>query len=116
MGALADQLIRVRLLVYTIALWSVALVVGGTATSYLWLLLSRLALGGAIAAAGPLLASLVRSAGGDRLTHLTDRRPPGHPADAAVDGVSRSGDLGRVAVRRAGRTHAPTSAPTDGYS
>jgi predicted MFS family arabinose efflux permease len=58
-GALADQVARVRLLIYTIALWSVALVVGGAASSYLWLLLSRLALGGAVAAAGPLLASLV---------------------------------------------------------
>ncbi len=59
MGALADQVVRVRLLIYTIALWSVALVVSGAASSYLWLLLSRLALGGAVAAAGPLLASLI---------------------------------------------------------
>jgi predicted MFS family arabinose efflux permease len=58
MGALADQVTRVRLLIYTIVLWSVALLAGGAAQSYLWLLLSRLALGGAIAAAGPLLASL----------------------------------------------------------
>jgi predicted MFS family arabinose efflux permease len=58
-GALADQVDRVRLLIYTIALWSVALVVGGAASSYLWLLLSRLALGCAVAAAGPLIASLV---------------------------------------------------------
>ncbi|WP_238016798.1 MFS transporter [Dactylosporangium sp. AC04546] len=58
MGALADQVPRVRLLIYTVILWSVALLAGGAAQSYLWLLLSRLAMGGAIAAAGPLLASL----------------------------------------------------------
>ncbi|MEU7872872.1 MFS transporter [Dactylosporangium sp. NPDC049140] len=58
MGALADQVVRVRLLIYTIVLWSLALLVGGAAQSYLWLLLSRLALGGATTAAGPLLASL----------------------------------------------------------
>ncbi|MGI5243016.1 MFS transporter [Dactylosporangium sp. CA-139066] len=58
MGALADQVSRVRLLIYAIVLWSLALLAGGAAQSYLWLLLSRLAMGGAIAAAGPLLASL----------------------------------------------------------
>src|SRR5689334_12934528 len=58
MGALADRVVRVRLLIYTIVIWSVGLLVGGAAPSYLWLLLSRLALGGAVAAAGPLLASL----------------------------------------------------------
>lgn len=58
MGVLADQVIRVRLMIYTIVLWSTALLAGGAAQSYLWLLLSRLALGGAIAATGPLLASL----------------------------------------------------------
>ncbi|NJC71183.1 MFS transporter [Planosporangium thailandense] len=59
MGALADQVARVRLLIYTIVLWSAALLVGGAAQSYLWLLLSRLALGAVIAAGGPLLASLI---------------------------------------------------------
>jgi predicted MFS family arabinose efflux permease len=58
-GALADRVVRVRLLIYTIALWSVALVASGAAASYLWLLLSRLALGAAVAAGGPLLASLI---------------------------------------------------------
>jgi predicted MFS family arabinose efflux permease len=58
MGTLADRVVRVRLLVYTVVLWSIALGIGGMVSSYLWLLLSRIALGGAIAAAGPLLASL----------------------------------------------------------
>jgi Raf kinase inhibitor-like YbhB/YbcL family protein len=59
MGALADRVPRVRLLALTIVVWSVALGFGGAATTFEWLLLSRLALGGATAAAGPLLASLM---------------------------------------------------------
>ncbi|WP_433604879.1 MFS transporter [Dactylosporangium sp. CA-139114] len=59
MGVFADRVARVRLLVLTVALWSVALIFGGIAPSYLWLLLSRLALGAAVAASGPLLASLL---------------------------------------------------------
>ncbi len=59
MGALADRVVRVRLLLWTVLVWSAALVVGGSAPTYGWLLLSRVALGGAAAAAGPLLASLI---------------------------------------------------------
>jgi hypothetical protein len=44
---------RVRLLVLAIVVWNAALALGGAATSFHWLLLSRLALGGATAAAGP---------------------------------------------------------------
>jgi predicted MFS family arabinose efflux permease len=58
MGALADVVVRVRLLVVSILLWSLALGLGAFATAYPWLLLSRVALGGAAAASGPLLASL----------------------------------------------------------
>ena len=57
-GVLADRSQRVRLLVVTIAAWSVAMVAGGLATSYLWLLVSRLVLGVAVGAAGPVIASL----------------------------------------------------------
>ncbi|WP_433074253.1 MFS transporter [Dactylosporangium sp. CA-052675] len=64
MGICADRVARIRLLVLTVGLWSVALVVGAAALSYLWLLLSRLALGAAVAASGPLLASLL----GDLIT------------------------------------------------
>jgi predicted MFS family arabinose efflux permease len=59
MGVLADRVRRVRLLVVTVAIWGVALGIAGAAPSYGWLLISRLALGGASAAAGPVLASLV---------------------------------------------------------
>jgi predicted MFS family arabinose efflux permease len=58
-GGLADRLARVRLLIAMIVMWSVALGVAAVAPSYGWLLLSRLILGGAGAAAGPLLSSLL---------------------------------------------------------
>ncbi|HEX6498655.1 MAG TPA: MFS transporter [Micromonosporaceae bacterium] len=59
MGVFADRVNRMRLLVASVTVWSVALGLGGFAPSYPWLLLSRLALGAAAAAAGPVLASLV---------------------------------------------------------
>jgi predicted MFS family arabinose efflux permease len=57
-GVLADRTTRTRLLGGSIAAWSVATVASGVATSYLWLLLSRIALGVVIATAGPAVASL----------------------------------------------------------
>ncbi|MCW3816671.1 MFS transporter [Micromonospora sp. DR5-3] len=58
LGVLADRTNRVRLLVITTALWAAAMAVGGLAPSYGWLLLSRLLLGAAVAAAGPVVVSL----------------------------------------------------------
>jgi predicted MFS family arabinose efflux permease len=58
-GVLADRVNRVRLLAGAIAAWSVAMTFSSVATSYLWLLASRAALGAAVAAAGPVVASLV---------------------------------------------------------
>lgn len=58
MGVLADRVRRVRLLVVTIILWAVAMAAGGLAPNYEWLLLSRLLLGAAVAAAGPVVTSL----------------------------------------------------------
>jgi MFS family permease len=58
-GLLADRVRRVPILVGTIVGWTAAMVAGGLATSYLWLLLSRLVLGAALAAAGPVVASLI---------------------------------------------------------
>lgn len=58
-GVLADRSQRVRLLVVSVGGWSVAMVAGGLATSYLWLLVSRLVLGVALGAASPLIASLI---------------------------------------------------------
>ena len=67
-GVLADRVNRVRLLAATIVVWAAAMTASGLATSYVWLLLSRVALGGAVAAAGPVVASLI----GDLFTP-TDR-------------------------------------------
>jgi MFS family permease len=57
-GILADRTRRTRLLGGSIVVWAAAAVVSGAATSYLWLLLARVGLGAAAAAAGPTLASL----------------------------------------------------------
>ncbi|GAA5196281.1 hypothetical protein GCM10023322_64830 [Rugosimonospora acidiphila] len=58
-GVLADRTNRVRVLVATVVVWSGSMLGAGLATSYLWLLLSQVALGAALAAAGPVVASLV---------------------------------------------------------
>ncbi len=57
-GILIDRLPRVRLLTLAVALWSLAMVISGLATSYLMLLVTRIALGVVIAVAGPAIASL----------------------------------------------------------
>ncbi|HEU5389449.1 MAG TPA: MFS transporter [Streptosporangiaceae bacterium] len=57
-GILADRTRRTRLLGGAIVVWAAATVASGAATSYLWLLLARVGLGAATAAAGPTLASL----------------------------------------------------------
>ncbi|MEV4534321.1 MFS transporter [Asanoa sp. NPDC049518] len=58
-GVLADRTARVRLLATAIAVWGISMVVGGLAPDYLWLLLSRITLGAAVAASGPIVASLI---------------------------------------------------------
>jgi predicted MFS family arabinose efflux permease len=58
-GVLADRTVRVRVLVVTIVIWSGSMLAAGLATSYLWLLLAQVALGAALAAASPVVASLV---------------------------------------------------------
>ena len=57
-GTVADRYNRSRVLQIVVALWAVATVLGSLSTSFGMLLLTRLALGGVIAAAGPALASL----------------------------------------------------------
>jgi predicted MFS family arabinose efflux permease len=57
-GILTDRTRRTRLLAGSIAAWAVATVVSGAATSYLWLLLARVALGVVTATTGPAVASL----------------------------------------------------------
>ena len=57
-GALVDRVHRVRLLVAMITVWSLAMIVSGFTNSFVWLLISRLALGGVAAVAAPAVASL----------------------------------------------------------
>ena len=57
-GILADRLSRQRILIVAILTWAVAMLISGFATSYLFLLLSRLCLGAVTAAAWPSVASL----------------------------------------------------------
>jgi len=58
-GMLVDRVHRVRLLTGAIVVWSVAMAVSGFATSFVMLLLTRLALGAVIATASPVIASLI---------------------------------------------------------
>ncbi len=58
-GGISDRYNRTRLLQVVVALWAVATVVSALSVDYTMLLLSRLALGGVVAAAGPALASLM---------------------------------------------------------
>ncbi|MGH6671327.1 MAG: MFS transporter [Xanthobacteraceae bacterium] len=58
-GALADRINRRRILLVAVAIWTAAMVVSGTSTSFTYLLITRLFLGGVTAAASPTIASLV---------------------------------------------------------
>jgi MFS family permease len=58
-GVLVDRVNRSRLLARAILLWGVAMVLSATATSYTFLLLTRLLLGALVAFAGPAIASMV---------------------------------------------------------
>src|SRR6185369_13617337 len=79
-GVLADRRNRVRILVFAVILWATAMAATGLSTGYWWLLLSRLALGAALAATGPVVTSLV----GDFF----------HPAERArAYGVILTGEL-----------------------
>jgi predicted MFS family arabinose efflux permease len=59
MGVLVDKIRRQRLLAAAIAIWAVAMFVSGTATSFNYLLVTRLFLGIVSATAVPAIASLV---------------------------------------------------------
>ena len=58
-GVLADRVRRTRILGAAIVLWGGAMIWSATVSSFDHLLLTRVALGGVTAAAGPLVASLV---------------------------------------------------------
>jgi predicted MFS family arabinose efflux permease len=57
-GVLTDRTRRTWLLAGSIVAWAAAMAISGAATSYLWLLLARLALGAVTATTGPTVASL----------------------------------------------------------
>ena len=58
-GGLSDRHSRTIQLQVVVGMWAVATLLSAVSTSYPMLLLSRLALGGVVAAAGPAIASLV---------------------------------------------------------
>jgi MFS family permease len=58
MGSLVDRINRKHVLLATIGIWTAATVVSGTATSFLYLLITRLFLGAVTASASPSVASL----------------------------------------------------------
>jgi MFS family permease len=58
-GVLVDRTVRTRLLALAIVVWAAAMAASGAATSFLFLLLTRVALGAVVAVAGPAVASLV---------------------------------------------------------
>ena len=57
-GILADRLSRRHVLMVAIATWCAAMLISATATSFIYLLITRLALGAVTAAAWPCVASL----------------------------------------------------------
>jgi MFS family permease len=57
-GALTDHVCRVRLLRWSIVLWSVAMIAAGASGTFAMLLISRIAIGVVTATSGPTLASL----------------------------------------------------------
>ena len=57
-GSMIDRINRRLVLTGTIVLWAAAMVVSGTATSFTYLLISRIFLGGVTAVASPAVASL----------------------------------------------------------
>jgi len=100
-GVLIDRTCRTRLLGGSIAAWAVTTVVSGAATSFVWLLISRIALGAVTATAGPAVASLT----GDYIPAADRARVYGLilGGDLAGTGLGYlvSGDLSSVTTWRA---------------
>ncbi len=100
-GILTDRTSRTRLLGGSIVIWAGATVVSGFATSYLWMLLARVALGVVTATTGPAVASLT----GDYFPAADRARVYGLilGGDLAGSGLGYlvSGDLSSVTTWRA---------------
>lgn len=58
-GMFVDRICRTRMLSWAVAGWGVAMLLSGLSTNYLFLLLTRVALGAVVAVAGPAVASLI---------------------------------------------------------
>jgi MFS family permease len=100
-GILTDRTSRTRLMAGSVVIWAGATVVSGFATSYLWMLLARVALGVVTAATGPAVASLT----GDYFPAADRARVYGLilTGDLAGSGLGYlvSGDLSSVTTWRA---------------
>lgn len=102
MGLLADRVSRVRLLYTSIVVWALAEAVSGLSTSYIMLLVTRMALGGVTATAGPAVASLT----GDMFPAAERSRIYGYVLTGdllgAGGGLLVSGDVGGATSWRIG--------------
>ena len=58
-GALTDRVNRTGMLAIAILAWAIAMGLGALSPTYLWLLLTRVALGAVVATAAPVVASLI---------------------------------------------------------
>ncbi|MGH9057964.1 MAG: MFS transporter, partial [Acidimicrobiales bacterium] len=98
-GVMVDRLTRTRILAISILVWCAAELASAASQSYLWLLLTRLALGAVVATASPSVASLT----GD-LFKVSERARiygyilTGELVGAGV-GILVSGDLGGISWR-----------------
>ncbi|MGH3496248.1 MAG: MFS transporter [Nocardioidaceae bacterium] len=101
LGVAVDRVRRVRLLTLATIIWSAAMVVSAFAVSYLMLLLTRVALGAVIAAAGPAVASLI----GDFFSPATRGRVYGYILTGELIGAGAglliSGDIAGILSWRA---------------
>jgi predicted MFS family arabinose efflux permease len=92
MGILIDRTNRVRLLTFSIALWAVAILFSGAATSFVWLLAARVGLGVVTATAAPAVASLT----GDFFPAAERGRVYGLIPGGELIGYVISGDISSV--------------------
>jgi len=100
-GVLADKLRRTRLLGVAVVLWGIAMIWSASAGNFGELLISRLALGGVTAVAGPVVASLVGDwFPGDERGHIYSYILTGELLGAGL-GFAFTGELAALSWRLA---------------